>query len=77
MEEKLSARGIVKCYGQAKALDHIFLNVHAGEVVGLLGPNGAGKTTALRILAGILTPTEGEVLGGWAGNPSGFTCGQA
>lgn len=61
MEEKLSARGIVKCYGQAKALDHIFLNVHAGEVVGLLGPNGAGKTTALRILAGILTPTQGEV----------------
>jgi sodium transport system ATP-binding protein len=62
MEEKLKACGIVKCYGQFKALDQFFMSVHAGEVVGLLGPNGAGKTTALRILAGILTPTEGEVL---------------
>jgi sodium transport system ATP-binding protein len=42
-------------------VDGLTLEVGAGEIVGLLGPNGAGKTTALRMLAGILTPTAGRV----------------
>lgn len=45
-----------------KADDTISLEVKDGEVLGLLGPNGAGKTTLLRILAGIMTPDEGEIL---------------
>jgi sodium transport system ATP-binding protein len=61
MIDILSARNLVKRFELITAVDGISLNVRAGEVVGLLGPNGAGKTTALRMLAGILTPTEGEI----------------
>jgi sodium transport system ATP-binding protein len=57
----LEAHNLVKRFGEVTALDGVSLEVRAGEVVGLLGPNGAGKTTTLRILAGILTPTEGWV----------------
>jgi sodium transport system ATP-binding protein len=57
----LEAENLVKRFGTIVAVDHVSLSVRAGEVVGLLGPNGAGKTTTLRMLAGILTPTEGRV----------------
>jgi sodium transport system ATP-binding protein len=60
----LEAHNLVKRFGKVIALDGVSLEVGAGEVVGLLGPNGAGKTTTLRILAGILTPSEGKVLVG-------------
>jgi sodium transport system ATP-binding protein len=60
----LEAHNLVKRFGKVIALDGVSLEVRAGEVVGLLGPNGAGKTTTLRILAGILTPSEGRVLVG-------------
>lgn len=43
-----------------KAVDHITFQVEPGEVVGFLGPNGAGKTTTLKMLAGLLYPTDGE-----------------
>ncbi|MGH7726022.1 MAG: ABC transporter ATP-binding protein [Candidatus Eiseniibacteriota bacterium] len=43
-----------------RALEDLSLEVHAGELFGFLGPNGAGKTTALRLFAGLLTPTSGE-----------------
>jgi sodium transport system ATP-binding protein len=61
MTIKMQASGLVKCFGALRALNQVDLTVQSGEVVGLLGPNGAGKTTALRILAGILTPSEGHV----------------
>jgi sodium transport system ATP-binding protein len=57
----LAAEGLVKQFETVTAVDGVSLTVHAGEIVGLLGPNGAGKTTALRMLAGILTPTAGRV----------------
>jgi ABC-2 type transport system ATP-binding protein len=44
------------------ALDGLDLTLHAGEVVALIGPNGCGKTTAVRTIAGLLEPSEGEVL---------------
>ncbi len=64
MTEVLCARNLGKRFGNLTAVEGIHLTVNAGEVVGLLGPNGAGKTTTLRMLAGILTPTEGQVLVG-------------
>jgi len=59
-------RGLVKEYADGtRAVDGLDLTVRSGQVVGLLGPNGAGKTTTLRMLLGLITPTEGtvEVLG--------------
>ena len=49
-----------KLFGRATAVDDLSLSVATGEIYGLLGPNGAGKTTALRVLAGLLTPTSGS-----------------
>jgi ABC-2 type transport system ATP-binding protein len=51
----------VKRYDEVLAVDHIDLNVHAGDVYGFLGPNGAGKTTTLRMALGLIVPTEGVV----------------
>ena len=49
-------------YGHMLALDDLNLQIERGEIYGFVGPNGAGKTTTLRILAGLLEPTSGEVL---------------
>lgn len=57
---RLQASGLRKEFPELVAVQHLELDVKAGEIVGLLGPNGAGKTTALRMLAGILTPTDGS-----------------
>ncbi|MGI8679263.1 MAG: alpha/beta fold hydrolase [Jatrophihabitans sp.] len=58
----VSVRGLVKEYaGGYRAVDDISFRVDRGQVVGLLGPNGAGKTTALRVLVGLITPTEGAL----------------
>jgi ABC-2 type transport system ATP-binding protein len=54
------AEGLVKHYGNVKALDGIDLEVEEGTVVGLLGPNGAGKTTAVRIFTTLLEPDAGR-----------------
>ena len=45
---------------EVTALDHVNLEIGRGEVFGLIGPNGAGKTTLIRVLVGLLTPTEGQ-----------------
>ena len=55
----VSARGLVKRYGDLVAVDHVDLTVERGDVFGYLGPNGAGKTTSLRMLLGLIRPTEG------------------
>jgi ABC-2 type transport system ATP-binding protein len=55
----IEARGLVKRYGDITAVDHVDLNVGAGDVYGYLGPNGAGKTTSLRMLLGLIRPDEG------------------
>jgi ABC-2 type transport system ATP-binding protein len=56
----IEASGLVKTFGDTRALDGIDLAVPAGTVYGLLGPNGAGKTTAVRVLATLLRPNGGE-----------------
>jgi ABC-2 type transport system ATP-binding protein len=52
--------GLVKTFGAFVAVDHVSMRVHKGEIFGFLGPNGAGKSTTIRILCGLLTPTEGR-----------------
>lgn len=61
VEIVLEARGLVKDYRRARAVDGLDLVVHAGERVALLGPNGAGKTTTLLMLLGVVTPDAGSV----------------
>jgi ABC-2 type transport system ATP-binding protein len=56
----VAARGLVKRYGDIVAVDHVDLTVERGDVFGYLGPNGAGKTTSLRMLLGLIRPTEGS-----------------
>lgn len=51
---------LTRRFGDFVAVDHINFEVNAGEVVGYLGPNGSGKTTTIRMLLGLLEPTEGE-----------------
>ena len=57
----LKAIGLVKSYGGIRALDGLDLELPQGKIVGLLGPNGSGKTTFLKIAAGLLTPSSGEL----------------
>src|SRR5438094_1445297 len=66
MTVAIEVAGLVKNYGQTRALDGLDLTVAHGEVHGFLGPNGAGKTTTLRILLGLLRADAGTVrlLGG-------------
>jgi ABC-2 type transport system ATP-binding protein len=56
----VEARGLIKRYGDLLAVDHVDLTVEKGDVYGYLGPNGAGKTTSLRMLLGLIRPTEGS-----------------
>ena len=49
-------------FEEFRALKHISFDVHRGEVVGLVGTNGSGKSTMLKIIAGVLEPSEGEVI---------------
>jgi ABC-2 type transport system ATP-binding protein len=57
----LTAEGLVKTYGQRRALDDFTLRVEAGEIAGLVGPNGAGKTTFVEIVTGLIRPDTGSV----------------
>ena len=61
-EWMLETEGLVKQYGPLVALAPLSLRVPPGQVVALVGPNGAGKTTALKLMAGLLSPTRGRVL---------------
>jgi len=56
----VAARGLVKRYGEITAVAGVDLTVERGDVFGYLGPNGAGKTTSLRMLLGLIRPTEGS-----------------
>ena len=58
----LALSGLTKVFGTTAAVDRVTLRIAAGEMVALLGPSGCGKTTTLRMVAGLIEPTEGDVL---------------
>lgn len=53
---------LTKDYGTTLAVNHLSLNVSAGEIYGFIGPNGAGKTTTIRMMGGIIEPTAGKIV---------------
>lgn len=59
----IELRHVTKIYsGSHKAVDNINLTIPTGEIIGFIGPNGAGKTTTIKMISGILSPDEGEIL---------------
>ncbi|MEU2430953.1 MULTISPECIES: ATP-binding cassette domain-containing protein [unclassified Streptomyces] len=62
MPGAIYAEGLVKTFGDVRALDGVDLDVPEGTVLGLLGPNGAGKTTAVRVLTTLLQPDSGKAI---------------
>lgn len=62
MKTILECKDLTKRYGKKAALNHINLTLKSGRIIGLLGPNGSGKTTMIKLINGLLTPTEGQVL---------------
>ncbi len=59
-DQAIAARNLTRRFGNFVAVDHVTFGVPRGEVFGFLGANGAGKTTAIRMLTGLLAPSEGE-----------------
>lgn len=68
-EYLLSTKGLSKCFGHHKAVDHVNLHIRKGAIYGFIGRNGAGKTTCLKMISGLAEPTEGEIeIFGYKGN---------
>jgi len=61
-ENLVETFNLTKKFGDLTAVDHLNLKIRRGEVFGFLGPNGAGKTTTIRMLCGLLTPSEGYAI---------------
>ncbi|HXP74546.1 MAG TPA: ABC transporter ATP-binding protein [Stellaceae bacterium] len=62
VDDPIVAESLVKRFGRFTAVDHLSFRIGRGEIVGFLGPNGAGKSTTIRMLCGLLRPTEGRAL---------------
>lgn len=59
-EAVIQVENLTRLFGEFVAVDHVNFDVHRGEVVGYLGPNGSGKTTTIRMLLGLLEPSDGK-----------------
>ncbi|WP_066716086.1 ABC transporter ATP-binding protein [Clostridium sp. Marseille-P299] len=66
----LESRKVVKRYMSKTAVNDVSFDVEAGKIYALLGPNGSGKTTWMKMVAGLIKPTSGEIL--FKGNPIGI-----
>jgi ribosome-dependent ATPase len=58
-EIAIDAKGLTQRFGDFTAVDHVTLSIERGEIFGFLGSNGCGKSTTMKMLTGLLTPTEG------------------
>ncbi len=61
MSTILECKNLSKAYGSRTALSQVSLTLEGGHIIGLLGPNGSGKTTFIKLINGLLTPSEGEL----------------
>jgi len=61
VDAAVEIRGVVKRFGEVEALKGISATIEAGRLTGLVGPDGAGKTTLIRLMAALMTPTEGSI----------------
>ena len=61
MSEIIRCEGLTKYYGNLPALYNVSMTLESGRIVGLLGPNGSGKTTLIKLLNGLLTPSQGKL----------------
>ena len=66
----LESREVTRIFGSKTAVDHVTLKLPAGHVCAMLGPNGSGKTTWMKMAAGLIKPTSGEML--FQGQPVGI-----
>jgi ABC-2 type transport system ATP-binding protein len=62
MQPIITTKGLTKRYGDFTALNQLDITVNKGEILGYLGPNGAGKTTTIRLLLGLIEPSEGQAM---------------
>jgi phospholipid/cholesterol/gamma-HCH transport system ATP-binding protein len=60
-EPLIELKGVSKSFGSNKVLDNVDLTIYRGEALGIIGPSGTGKSTILRVIAGLLSPDEGEI----------------
>src|SRR6476620_5060858 len=66
MDAMIECEGLTKRFGHFTAVDHVSIKVTKGSIFGFLGPNGSGKSTVIRMLCGLLEPTEGSArIGGF------------
>ena len=61
MDNIIEIKDLTKKYGGTIAINNINLNIKKGKIIGILGPNGSGKTTLIKLLTGLLHPTNGEI----------------
>ncbi len=57
----LEVRGLIKRYNRIPAVDGVTFTIRPGEILGYIGPNGAGKSTTVKVLTGLIEPTDGEI----------------
>ena len=59
----IEVKGVTKSYGDVTPIEDVDLQIEEGEFAAIVGPSGSGKTTLLNLIAGLLTPTQGNAIG--------------
>ena len=62
MSNLVEIKELCKCYGKKNAMNNLSLSLESGRIIGILGPNGSGKSTLIKMMAGVLKPTSGQII---------------